>query len=78
MFTEPGISRLYCNIHPNMSGFVVALESPYFAAASPDGSFVIPAVPQGTYTYHAWRPGGPTLTGTVVVPSDAIFQVNWP
>lgn len=74
VFAEPGISRLYCNIHPNMSGFVVALDSPYFAAASPDGTFVIRAVPPGTYTYHAWRPGGPALTGTVVVPSisDAV------
>ena len=78
VFSEPGVSRVFCNIHPHMAGYVVAVDSPHFAAAKEDGTFAIPAVPPGTYTFHAWRPAGPTLTGTVTVPSDSPLEVDWP
>ena len=78
VFSEPGVSRLFCNIHPHMSGYLVALDSPYFAAVNKDGTFTIPTVPPGTYTYHAWRPAGPMLTGTAVLPSGSLLNVTWP
>ena len=78
VFTVPGVSRLYCNIHPHMAGFVVAVDSPYFTAVNEDGTFTIPAVPPGTYTYHAWRPAGPMLTGVAVLPSGSPLDVIWP
>ena len=78
VFSEPGVSRLFCNIHPHMSGYVVALDSPYFVAVNEDGTFTIPGVPPGTYTYHAWRPAGPMLTGTAVLPSGSPLNVTWP
>ena len=78
VFSEPGVSRLFCNIHPHMSGYVVALDSPYFVAVNEDGTFTIPGVPPGTYTYHAWRPAGPTRTGTAVLPSGTLLTVTWP
>ena len=32
-----------------------------------EGRFSLPAVPPGSYTFHAWRPGAEELTGTVVI-----------
>ena len=78
VFSEPGVSRLFCNIHPHMSGYLAVLDSPYFAAVNGDGTFTIPNVPPGTYTYHAWRPAGPMLTGTAVLPSGSLLNVIWP
>jgi hypothetical protein len=66
-FSVAGVSRLFCNIHPHMAGYVVAVDTPYFSAVDENGAFTIPGVPAGTYTYHAWRPAGPSLTGSVVV-----------
>ena len=78
LFSEAGVSRLFCNIHPHMSGFVIAVDSPYFVVVNEDGTFTIPGVPPGTYTYHAWRPPGPRLTGTAVLPSGSLLNVTWP
>ena len=78
VFSQPGVGRVFCNIHPHMSGYVVALDSPYFAAMNEDGAYTIPSVPPGTYTYHAWRPAGPMLTGTTVLPSGSLLSVTWP
>jgi len=57
-----GLSRIFCNIHPNMAAYVMVVDSWYFAASDASGRFVIAAVPAGTYVYHAWRPGAATLT----------------
>jgi len=53
-FDHPGLVRVYCNIHPQMSAFVLVLASPFFTWAKPDGTFRIENVPPGTYTLRAW------------------------
>ena len=62
-FDKPGLSRIFCNIHPHMAAYVMAVDSPYFAVSGDDGTFAIESVPAGTYSYHAWRPGDTTLAG---------------
>jgi plastocyanin len=48
-FDHPGVSYIFCNIHPEMSAVVVALTTPYFAITKSDGSFELPNVPSGNY-----------------------------
>lgn len=77
-FDKPGISRLFCNIHPQMAAYVIAVDSPYFAVSDTDGMFNLPRVTGGTYTYHAWRAGGSPLSGTVIVEPDTRLDLQWP
>ena len=53
-FDRPGISYIFCNIHPEMSAVVIALDTPYFAVSNRRGEIVIPRVPTGRYTLHVW------------------------
>ena len=53
-FDKPGISYIFCNIHPDMSAVVVALDTPYYGISNPKGEVVIPNVPAGRYTLHVW------------------------
>ncbi len=39
--------------------------------------FTIAGVPPGTYTYHAWRPGGQPLTGSINVDGNTPLEVRW-
>ena len=77
-FDSPGLSRVFCNIHPQMAAYVMVLDTPHFALSDQSGQFVIRAVPAGTYVYHAWRPGGAILSDTVVVGPDTRLSVRWP
>lgn len=77
-FGEPGLSRIFCNIHPNMAAYVMAVDSEYFAVSDSSGRFLIPAVPPGAHIYHAWHPGGATLTGSTVSDSDRPLEIRWP
>lgn len=38
-FTQPGVVRVFCNIHSAMSALILVLPSPYFAVSSADGSW---------------------------------------
>lgn len=58
VFDKPGIAVLGCNIHDNMSAWVVVVETPYFALADAKGSAVtLRDVPAGTYKMRVWHPG---------------------
>jgi plastocyanin len=76
-FDKPGLSRIFCNIHPNMAAYVKAVDSPYFAVSDRDGRFTIAAVPEGTYSYHAWRPGRQDLTGSATLNADSLLALQW-
>jgi plastocyanin len=77
VFDEPGLARLFCNIHPNMAAYVIAVDSAYFAVSDESGTFTISGVPPGTYTYHAWRPGAQTLTGSISVDGHTPLDIRW-
>ena len=53
-FTQPGVSFIFCNIHPEMSAAVVVLRTPHFAITSRDGSFQISHVRPGRYRLEVW------------------------
>jgi plastocyanin len=53
-FDRPGVSFLFCNIHPEMSGAVVAVDTPYFGISDRNGRVTITNVPDGRYQLNAW------------------------
>ena len=56
-FDRPGVSYIFCNIHPEMSGVVIALKSPYFGISNAAGKISIPHVPGGRYLMQVWAEG---------------------
>lgn len=57
-FDRPGVSYLFCNIHAEMSGVVVTVETPYFGTSDRAGHIRIPDVPDGRYQMHVWYERG--------------------
>jgi len=66
-FNELGVAPLLCNIHPEMSGYVVVAPTPYFAVTDKEGNFVIKGVPAGHYTLKTWSEEGKQATQAVDV-----------
>lgn len=72
VFEYPGIVRIYCNIHPQMSGFVLVRDNPFWARVAGDGSFAIAGVPAGTWQLKAWHErAGESGTSVTVTESGA-------
>jgi plastocyanin len=57
-FLRPGVIRIYCNVHAQMRGLVVVLQSALYTQAGADGGFRLEAVPPGDYILHAWHERG--------------------
>jgi len=53
-FDRPGVSFVFCNIHPEMSATVVVLETPYYAVSNSAGEVTIRDVPAGRYQLSVW------------------------
>ena len=68
-FNDPGAASLLCNVHPEMSAFVVIAPTRYSAVTDSDGSFEIKDVPPGTYTLKTWSEDGKVTTQSVTVAS---------
>src|SRR5438045_5229085 len=48
-FDRPGVSSLFCNIHPQMSAVVVTVDTPYYGVSDAEGRISIHEVPDGRY-----------------------------
>jgi plastocyanin len=57
VFSREGVSYIFCNIHSEMSAVVIALATPYYGIADPQGLFHLQGVPDGDYDLHVWIEG---------------------
>jgi hypothetical protein len=78
-FDQPGVNRIFCNIHPQMTAYVIVVDTPFFAVSDEDGRFRIAELPAGVYRYHAWRAGAPIVNDRVEVGTgNTELEVRWP
>ena len=66
-FDNLGAAPLLCHVHPEMSGYLVVVPTPYFAVTNAEGDYVIKDVPAGKYTLKTWSEQGKPLTQSVNV-----------
>lgn len=52
---KEGIVTLLCDVHPEMSAYVVVTQNPFFAKPDEKGNYTIGNVSPGTYTLKAWH-----------------------
>ncbi len=69
-FDEPGIVRVFCDIHSHMSAFILVFAHRFFAVTDDQGRYRIDRVPPGTYTVIAWYEGEARESRTFTVPDS--------
>lgn len=55
VFTQPGMVKVFCHIHSQMSAVVRVFDHPWFTIPDDQGTFTIEAVPEGEHTLVAWH-----------------------
>ncbi len=71
LFDKAGVVTLGCNIHDQMSAFIIVVDTPYFDRTGGDGHASLGSVEPGRYVVHVWypdmrdepRPGNVSLSG---------------
>jgi plastocyanin len=56
-FDNPGVVPVLCNVHPEMSAYVVVVPTSYYAATDASGAYSIQNVPDGAHKVTVWHEG---------------------
>ena len=81
VFDKPGVVAIGCNIHDQMSAYVVVVDTPYFAKSS-NGRAELADLPDGTYAVRVWTEGmrGEPAAETVRIgpgqPARLLFRIG--
>jgi plastocyanin len=70
-FEQAGVAALLCNVHPEMSAYVVVVPTPYFAHTDAEGNYRIEHVPDGQYSVVSWHEGTKPQTKPVALAGEA-------
>lgn len=46
-FANPGLVKVYCNVHHSMFGFILVLDTPHFTRTDRTGAFMLAGLPAG-------------------------------
>lgn len=56
VFDKPGLVKVFCDIHSNMSAFILVVDTPHVVQPEQNGEFEIADIPDGEYALHIWHP----------------------
>jgi plastocyanin len=76
-FTKPGVVRVYCHLHPNMSASIVVTPNRWNVKPNPDGSYRLPAVPPGEHTVVVWHKSAGFFRERIRLTGEEVIQVNF-
>jgi plastocyanin len=77
-FKEPGLVRVFCNVHQSMAAFVLVVDTPYWTQPDSAGRFSLVGLPPGSGTLTLWHERGETKTQPVTVPTTGALLLTLP
>lgn len=75
---KPGEIELRCNVHKEMSAFIVVLDNPYFILTDKSGEFTIDNIPPGKYTLKTWHEKYKPVSTEITVEPNQTLEVVLP
>ena len=76
-FSEPGVLRMFCDIHSEMSGVILVVGTPFFARPDESGRFQLTGVPEGRHRLVAWHESAGADTASIVVTSTGVTRADF-
>ena len=73
-FDNTGAVPLLCNIHPEMSAYIVVVPTPYYAVTDDSGKYSLANLPDGQYSVSTWHEGMKVQTKKVSVAGSATLD----
>lgn len=75
-FPKPGIVNVFCDIHADMSAFILVTPTPAWTRASADGRFELAGLAPGRYRVAWWHPDHTVGGADVEVPDEGAVSLD--
>lgn len=75
-FKKAGAYPVYCNIHAQMTAFVVVVSTSHYTQAGADARWKISGVPAGKWELHVWHERAPEVTQEIDVPAAGLANID--
>jgi plastocyanin len=70
-FEQAGVVRVFCNVHQDMVGYIVVLDTPFYTSPAADGSFALGGLPRGPGRLTVWHEQADPWTANLALPPAA-------
>jgi hypothetical protein len=79
-FEKEGILRLGCNLHANMSAYIVVVSAPHYTVTDDKGRFSFRSLEPGKYRVRAWseKTVAPVVKEITIVPEKNTVELSVP
>jgi plastocyanin len=74
-FEEPGLVRVFCNVHHEMVAYVLVLGTSYYVSPDAQGEFVLTGLPRGSGKLTVWHEQADPWTVDVDLPAKVAGPV---
>lgn len=65
---QPGLVRVFCNVHHGMVAYIVVLDTPHYTAPGGDGRFHLAGLPNGAGRLRVWHEQADEVTRELTLP----------
>lgn len=76
-FNQPGIVRVFCEIHSHMNAFILVFGHPFFSTTDSEDRYRINNVPPGTYNVIAWNEGTASEPKAVTIAAGGVAELDF-
>jgi plastocyanin len=73
-FDSMGVVPLLCNVHPEMSAYIIVVPTAYYAITDDSGTYSLANLPDGQYSVSAWHEGMKKQTKPISVAGSATLD----
>ncbi len=77
-FDQPGMVKLYCEIHEHMRATILVLDTPHFTKTDSAGNFTLTNLPPGQFILKAWIDEKTTLNQPVELKDGEKLRADFP
>lgn len=75
-FEQPGVVRIFCNVHHGMVAYVVVLDTPHFTIPDAGGGFRLTGLPAGEGRLTVWHEQAEAASRDLTLPSPSPLAVE--
>jgi plastocyanin len=76
-FEKAGVVRMFCDIHSQMGGIILVVDTPYFTQPDESGRFRIEGLPVGRHTLVAWHESAGPVSSEIVVTAGGVARADF-